>query len=329
VSGTKQALVTGAGGFAGSHLVDRLLRDGWCVRAFVRYTSAGLAGWLDRDPPAARADVEVVAGDVRDEQAVRDAMVGVDTVFHLAALVGIPYSYQHPREVVDTNVTGTLNVLTAARDHGVRRVVHASTSEVYGSAVRVPMDEDHPLQAQSPYAASKIGAEKLVESFHASFGVPTVVMRAFNMFGPRQSQRAVIPVVVSQALSGRTIRLGNTSARRDFTFVGDTMDAFVRAAATPAAVGQVFNVGTGRDIAVGDLARLVASLAGRADIDIETDEIRFRPEQSEVNRLCADSRRALDVLGWTPRLSLEDGLRATLEWFGAHRGHENPAVYAV
>jgi dTDP-glucose 4,6-dehydratase len=293
----------------------------------VRYTSAGGAGWLDRENGAVRDRIEVIAGDVRDDHAIRTAMRGVDVVFHLAALVGIPYSYRHPREVVDTNVGGTLNVLLAARDQGVR-VVHTSTSEVYGSARAVPMDEQHPLHAQSPYAASKVAAEQLVQSFHASYGTPTVILRPFNVFGPRQSQRAVIPVLIGQALAGPRIRVGNTAATRDFTLVDDTVDAFVRAATVPDAVGQVFNIGSGRDISIGDLARLIARIAGRADVSLETDAGRLRPKASEVSRLRADSRRAADALGWRPTCTLEEGLRCTVSWFAQHRSGD-PAFYAV
>ena len=324
-----RALVTGAGGFVGSHLVERLVAEGFTVRAFVRYTSTGRAGWLDTLPVATRGAVEIVCGDVRDDAAVAAAVAGVDTVFHLAALIGIPYSLQHPRDVVETNVGGTLNVLLAAREAGVRRLVHASTSEVYGSAQRVPIDETHALCAQSPYAASKIAAEKLVESFHAAYGLPAVVLRPFNIFGPRQSARAVIPAVIRQALASDEIHLGAATPTRDFNFVADTVDAFVRAGRAPAAVGGVFNVGTGREVAIADLVALVARLLGRDRVRIVTMEERLRPRESEVTRLCADSVRARDLLGWAPQCTLEEGLLATIEWLAAQGRQDDPRIYAV
>lgn len=324
-----RTLVTGAGGFVGSHLVERLLADGEAVRAFVRYTSSGRAGWLETLSPRLRAGVEVVAGDVRDEGAVAAAMSGVGTVFHLAALIGIPYSFRHPRDVVETNVSGTLNVLLAARDAGVECLVHASTSEVYGSARTVPIDEGHPLHAQSPYAASKVAAEKLVESFHAAYGLPAVVLRPFNIYGPRQSARAVIPTVILQALAGDEIRLGTASPTRDFNFVADTVDAFVRAARRPAAVGRVLNVGTGREVAIADVVRVVGRLLGRGELRIITSEERLRPGTSEVTRLCADSRLAHELLDWAPRTTLEEGLYATIEWQAAQARREDPSAYAI
>ena len=324
-----RALVTGAGGFVGSHLVERLAKDGAAVRAFVRYTSTGGTGWLDALAPGVRAGVEVVSGDVRDAEAVSRAAAGVTHVFHLAALIGIPYSYLHPRDVVETNLGGTLNVLLAAREAGVERLVFASTSEVYGSARRVPIDESHPLRAQSPYAASKIAAEKLVESFHASYGLPAVVLRPFNVYGPRQSARAVIPTVITQALAGPEIRLGAGTPTRDFNFVDDTVGAFVLAARAPGAAGGVFNVGTGRETAIADLAALVVRLAGRGGRRVVADESRLRPAASEVTRLCADASKAREALGWEPATSLEDGLAATIAWFAARRETGDPAAYAI
>ncbi len=325
----RRALVTGAGGFVGSHLVERLVADGDEVRAFVRYTSTGRAGWLDTLPAEVRRAVEVVRGDVRDDEAVSAAMAGIDTVFHLAALVGIPYSFLHPRDVVGTNAGGTLNVLLAARAAGVDRLVHASTSEVYGSAQAVPIDETHALRAQSPYAASKIAAEKLVESFHASYGLPAVVLRSFNIYGPRQSARAVIPAVIRQALASDEVHLGADTPTRDFNFVADTVDAFVRAGRLPAAVGRVFNVGTGREIAIADLVALVARLLGRESLRIVTREERLRPPGSEVTRLSADSRRARDLLGWAPQSTLEQGLRTTIDWLTSQDRPDDPRAYAV
>ena len=323
-TGTRRALVTGAGGFVGSHLVEALLHEGYQVRGFVRYTSSARAGWLETLAPVSRQAIDVVAGDLRDAEAVRRACEGVDTVFHLGALVGIPYSYAHLREVVETNVIGTLNVLVAARDHGVSRMIYVSTSEVYGGARYAPMDEAHPLSARSPYAATKLGGEKLAESFHAAFGLPVVVLRPFNMYGPRQSARAVIPTIVTQALAGSEIRLGNTATTRDFTFVEDTVAAFIRAARADDAVGRTLNVGSGSEISIGDLVATIRRLAGADGVPVLADPGRHRPQASEVTRLIADSRLAERVLGWRPGVGLEEGLRRTIEWI-----RQNLAAYRV
>lgn len=305
--------MTGAAGFVGSHLVEQLVDCGAVVRCFVRYTSKPKFGCLEDLPPAKRKSIEVVAGDLRDAEAVCGATKGVDTVFHLGALIGIPYSYEHPREVIETNVMGTFNVLMSARRRGVRRVVYASSSEVYGTASYVPIDEKHPLQAQSPYSASKIGAEKLVESFHTSFGLPAITLRPFNIFGPRQSARAIIPTIITQLLVDGTVRLGNISATRDFTFVADTVSAFLKAATVDSAVGGTFNVGSNSEISVADLTKKIAHLAGR-DYRINLQEQRLRPARSEVNRLRADSTLATSLLGWSPQISLNAGLTCTLSW---------------
>ena len=309
----RQVLVTGAGGFIGSHLVERLVNEGADVRALVRYTSTGGWGWLDHS--AVKDEIEVVLGDVQDAESVLGAMNGIDVVFHLAALIAIPYSYAAPFSYVRTNVEGTLNVLQGARKTGVGRVVQTSTSEVYGSALTIPIAEDHPLQGQSPYSASKIGADKLAESFFLSFGLPVTTIRPFNTYGPRQSARAVIPTIVTQALAGSEIRLGNLSPTRDLTFVEDTVDAFVRIADSPDALGQVVNVGTGEEISVGDLAALVLRLVGR-ELPIVTEGERTRPEGSEVERLCADASRARTMIGWEPHRTLESGLEETISWIG-------------
>jgi NAD dependent epimerase/dehydratase len=309
----RPVLVTGAGGFIGSHLVERLVREGAQVRAFVRYTSGGGWGWLDHSD--VKSEIEVVLGDVQDAESVLGAMAGIDVVFHLAALIAIPYSYSAPFSYVRTNVEGTLNVLQGARKVGVGRVVHTSTSEAYGTALRVPIAEDHPLQAQSPYSASKIGADKLAESFVLSYGLPVATIRPFNTYGPRQSARAIIPTIVTQALTGSEIRLGNLAPTRDLTFVEDTVDAFVRLADSPDAVGQVVNVGTGREISVGDLAALVLRLLGR-ELPIVSEGERTRPEGSEVERLCADASLARALLGWEPQRTLESGLEETISWIG-------------
>lgn len=310
-----QALVTGAGGFIGSHLAERLVRDGWEVRAFVRYNSHDQKGALSHVDPAMVDAIEVLAGDLRDADTVREATRGCDTVFHLGAMVSIPYSYRSPRDVVETNVMGTLNVLSAARDLGTRRVVHTSTSEVYGSAQTTSIDEGHALRGQSPYSASKIGADKLAEAFHLSFAVPVVTLRPFNTYGPRQSPRAIIPTIISQAQAGGRLRLGSLAPTRDFTFVTDTVAAFVLAASADVA-GQVVHLGTGVEVSIGDLVRLVGEMLGR-ELVTESDQDRMRPERSEVTRLLSDPAKARRVLGWEPAVALPDGLRRTAEWLGS------------
>lgn len=321
-------LVTGAGGFIGSHLTGRLVREGAQVRAFVRYNSRHDIGLLALLPGELRASIEVMAGDLRDYEAVRKAMEGADRVLHLGALIAIPYSYKHPREVVETNVMGTLNVLTAAREIGVSRVVHTSTSEVYGTAQTVPIAETHPLQGQSPYAASKIGADKLAESFRRSFGLPVATVRPFNTYGPRQSARAVIPTIITQALTRDQVHLGALTPMRDFTYVEDTVEGFVRAATADAAVGQEVNLGTGACISMGDLAKRIMQLVGR-DLPVVTDEERLRPADSEVMRLQASAVKARDLLGWEPRVSLDEGLKRTIAWIQENLGRYRPGVYEV
>lgn len=323
----KRVLVTGAGGFIGSHLAERLTELGARTRALVRYTSNGDWGWLDGSPR--KDDMEVMLGDIRDRDSVRQAMRDIDQVFHLAALIAIPYSYHAPDSYVQTNVAGTLNVLQAARDAGVERVVHTSTSEVYGTAAYVPIDEKHPLQGQSPYSASKIGADKMAEAFHLSFGLPVVTVRPFNTYGPRQSARAVIPTIVTQCLAGqRTIRLGNLDPTRDLSHVADTVEGFLAAAASPQAVGKVLNLGNGREISIGELARKIVALTG-ANACIECDEQRVRPAGSEVERLLADNRQMQALTGWQPRISLDEGLRDTIEWIAKNRGAFKPHLYQL
>jgi dTDP-glucose 4,6-dehydratase len=319
----KKVLVTGAAGFIGSHLAERLAALGADVRAFVHYNSLGSTGWLDES--ASAADIDVYFGDIADRDSVRDAMAGRDIVFHLAALIGIPYSYVAPESYVRTNVTGTLNVLQAARETGAL-VIHTSTSEVYGTAQFAPITEGHPLQGQSPYSASKIGADQLAQSFHLSFGLPVVTVRPFNTYGPRQSLRAIIPTIITQALKGNGVRLGNLSPTRDLNFVSDTVEGFVRAASTPAAVGETFNLGSGREISIGDLVDLIARQIGR-QISPAVDNERVRPSGSEVERLLADASRARKVLGWSPAVSLEDGIGRTLEWLQRNAKHYGSVSY--
>lgn len=322
----KRILVTGADGFIGSHLVERLLGRGLTVRAFVQYNSFGTWGWLDGLPEAARRELDVFAGDVRDPHGVRTAMTGCDVVLHLAALIAIPYSYHSPDTYVDTNIKGTLNVVQAARDLGVERVVHTSTSEVYGTARFVPITEAHPLQGQSPYSASKIGADQIALSFHAAFGTPVTVIRPFNTYGPRQSARAVIPTIIGQLAAGaREIRLGAVHPTRDFTFVGDTARAFEALAECDAALGRVVNAGSEFEISIGDTAQAIIELMG-ADARILTEERRLRPEASEVERLWADSSLMRSLTGWAPAYGGGEGFRRglgeTIEWFS------NPANLA-
>ncbi|MFC3834119.1 GDP-mannose 4,6-dehydratase [Deinococcus rufus] len=308
--------VTGADGFIGSHLTEELVHAGYRVRAMAIYTSQGSYGWLDHVAPEVMQHVEVQLGDVRDAGSVRALMRGAQTVYHLAALIAIPYSYVAPRSYVETNITGTLNVLEAARDLGTARVVHTSTSEVYGTARTVPIHESHPLQGQSPYSATKIGADKLAESYFLSFGLPVVTLRPFNTYGPRQSARAVIPTIISQVAAGqRVIRLGDLRPTRDFNFVADTARAFRAVGeAGPEVLGRTLNAGSGREITVGDTVKLIGQVMG-ADLRVEQEDIRLRPEGSEVMRLLADHSELQALTGWAPQLTLEEGLRRTATWF--------------
>jgi UDP-glucose 4-epimerase len=310
--------VTGADGFIGSHLVETLVASGTRVRAMVQYNSFGFHGWLEALPQETLASVEIVMGDVRDAGSVLAFMRDAEVVYHLAALIAIPYSYLAPRSYLDTNAGGTLNVLEAARTLDTPRVVHTSTSEVYGTARSVPISEEHPLQGQSPYSASKIAADKLAESYHLIFGLPVVTLRPFNTFGPRQSARAVIPTIISQAAAGeQEINLGLLTPTRDFTFVRDTAAAFVAAGTAPAerVTGRVLNAGTGREISIGDLVSTIGAIMERPIRAVE-DERRLRPEGSEVMRLLSDASALREATGWAPAHTLEDGLRETVAWFG-------------
>jgi NAD dependent epimerase/dehydratase len=322
----RRVLVTGAGGFIGSHLCERLVELGASVRALVEYDSLGSWGWLDESP--ARSDLEVVSGDVRDRDSASAAAAETEVVFHLASLIAIPYSYAAPASYVETNVLGTVNVLRAAQAARAELVVHTSTSEVYGTAKYVPIDEAHPLQGQSPYSASKIGADKMAEAFHRSFGLPVVTLRPFNTYGPRQSARAVIPTIVTQLLGGGPVALGNLSPTRDFTFVTDTVDAFVRVLDRPEIVGATINVGSGQEIAIGDLVERIESVVARS-APVERDPERVRPPESEVERLLADATRARELLGWEPRVTLDDGLAATVEWIAENLERYRVGLYAT
>lgn len=328
----ERVLVTGAAGFIGSHLVEALVCEGYQVRAFVRYVSHGSLGNLRWLPPTVLAELELVRGDVRDADAVRRACRGCSAVLHLAASISIPYSAVHPREVVETNVGGTLNVLSAVLEVGsVERVVVTSTSEVFGTAQYIPMDEAHPLRPRSPYAASKVAADKLAESFFHTYGVPVVILRPFNTYGPRQTARAVVPTIVLQALQRQEIRLGRLETTRDLLYVADTVSAFLACLRAPAdgVLGESFNVGTGREISIGELCRTLCMLLGKPDMPVRQEERRVRPEEGEVYRLCADGRKAQQRLGWSPRYSLDEGLQETVAWFAAHAAHYQPEDYLI
>ena len=313
----RAVLVTGAGGFIGSHLVQRLVHQGAAVRAFVRYTSRGDIGLLRMLTSEELALLTIESGDLRDAGAVSRAVEGMEIVFHLGASISIPYSYRHPVEVVETNVLGTLNVLLACKEQGIGRLVHVSSSEVYGTAREVPISENHALQGQSPYAATKIGADKLAESFTCAFGLPVVTIRPFNTYGPRQSARAVIPTIITQALTQGTVRLGRLDTSRDFTFVSDTVSGLECGAQAEGVEGMTFNLGTGTYIAVGELAQKIIGMIGRP-VKIVVDPTRQRPEKSEVLRLVSDNRLAFERLAWQPNVELEDGLYQTVRWVADH-----------
>jgi len=330
-----KVLVTGADGFIGSHLVQALLKVGHDVRALCLYNSNGSWGWLDSLPEASKAELDVVLGDIRDPLCVREAMRGCEQVFHLAALIAIPYSYVAPASYLDTNIHGTLNVVQAARDLGVSRVVHTSTSETYGTAQFVPITEDHPLVGQSPYAASKIGADQIALSYWRSFETPVAVLRPFNTYGPRQSARAVIPTIITQIAAGqRQIQLGSLSPTRDFNFVLDTCAAFLAIAGCDGALGQVANAASNFEISIADTAALIAEVMN-ADVEISTDEHRLRPEASEVNRLYGDNSRLRELTGWQPAYGGLEGFRLglaiTAEWFSdpANMARYRPGSYVV
>jgi NAD dependent epimerase/dehydratase len=324
----QSALVTGAGGFIGGHLVARLIREGAKVRAFVRYNSRNERGTLDWLDPELLGDVEVVLGDLRDVESVQQAATGVDTIFHLAAQIAIPYSFVNPRDFFETNALGTLNVAQAALGAGATRVVHTSTSEVYGSARTVPITEEHPIEPQSPYAASKVAADKLMDAWHRTYELPVTVLRPFNTYGPHQSARAVIPTIISQALAGGPVRLGSLTPRRDLTYVEDTVSGFLAAAASDAAIGRTLQLGTGHDVSVGDIVDMVGELLGR-ELEVEHDESRVRPAQSEVERLISDPSLAHELTGWRPEHDLRDGLARTIEWMQSNTARYRTDHYVI
>ena len=315
----KKILVTGADGFIGSHLVESLVNQGYKVKAFVLYNSFNKWGWLDSLDKSVLSEIEVFAGDIRDPYGVKNAMEGCDAVLHLAALIAIPYSYHSPETYIDTNIKGTLNILQAARELKVKRVIHTSTSEVYGTARFVPITEEHPLQGQSPYSASKIGADQLAYSFYTSFELPVITIRPFNTYGPRQSARAVIPTIITQLANGvESLKLGSVHPTRDFNYVQDTVDGFIAALKAENAFGETINLGSNFEISIGDTVNVIAELMNKS-ITIETDDKRLRPKDSEVERLWADNKKAADLLHWKPNFGGLEGFKAglskTIEWF--------------
>lgn len=324
----KKVLVTGAGGFVGSHLVEALVKRGAKVRAFVHYNSRNDWGMLEDVPKSVLKSIEVVPGDLKDADCVREAARGQQVIFHLGALIGIPYSYINPRDVVDTNVNGTLNVLSAALDSGTEKIVHTSTSEIYGTAKYVPMDEKHPVNPQSPYAASKLGADLLALSFHRSFDLPVGVIRPFNVFGPRQSARAVIPSIITQALIKRKINLGSVYPTRDLTFVKDSANGFIGFVECEETVGQVVNLGSGHEVSIDQMATLVSDCLGKK-IQIQREKKRIRPEKSEVDRLFSDSSKARALFGWEPRTDLKQGIEKTITWLEKNRKRYKRDIYNI
>ncbi len=324
----KKVIVTGAGGFIGSHLSERLVREGARVRAFLHYNSRNDWGLLELLPKEILQEIEIFTGDIQDPFAVKKAISGCDVVFHLASLIAIPYSYIAPQSFVTTNVLGAVNVMEASLRQGVEVVVHTSTSEVYGTAQYVPIDEKHPLQGQSPYSASKIGADKIAESYYRSFNLPVATIRPFNTYGPRQSARAVIPTIITQVLTKDSLKLGDLTPTRDMNFVYDTVEGFLKVASTKEAIGEVINIGSGQEISIGDLAKKIMKLIGK-DIPIITEEVRKRPSKSEVRRLLADNTKAKEILNWQPRYSIEQGLKITIDWIKQHLDKYKVDIYNV
>ncbi|MGE5582416.1 MAG: NAD-dependent 4,6-dehydratase LegB [Bacillota bacterium] len=323
----KKVLVTGAGGFIGSHLTEELARTGAVVRAFIHYNSKNQWGWLESSP--AKEKIEVYTGDIRDYDSVKEAVKGSQVVFHLAALIGIPYSYSSPLAYIKTNIEGTYNVLQAARESGVKRVIQTSTSEVYGTARYTPINEEHPLQPQSPYSATKIAADNLALSFYNSFNLPVVIARPFNTYGPRQSARAIIPTIITQILSGKQkIVLGNLSPTRDLNYVDDTVNGFIKIAESDDTIGEVVNIGSGREISIGNLVNLIAEIMN-SKIEIVQDNQRIRPANSEVERLLCDNTKIKKYTNWTPQFSLESGLEQTIAWLKENLHFYKAELYNV
>ncbi len=322
----KLVLVTGAGGFIGSHLTEHLIELGANVRAFVRYNSRNDWGLLELLPQDKLSEIEVVTGDLKNPDAIQQTLKDTDLVFHLGSLIAIPYSYMHPRETIETNILSTLNVLTAAKENGVEKIIHTSTSEVYGTALYIPIDEKHPLQGQSPYSASKIGADKIVESFYLSYNLPVAIIRPFNTYGIRQSARAVIPAIISQALTREKIFLGSLQPTRDYTYVKDTVDGFIKVAESRKSIGEVINIGSNFEITIGTLAEKIISIIGK-NVEVLSDETRIRPQKSEVERLWCDNTKAKKLLGWTPKVFLDEGLEETIEWISDHLELYKPELY--
>lgn len=314
----KKVLVTGAGGFIGSHLTERLIDLGADVKCFVRYNSRNDWGLLEIIPQEKLDSLEIVSGDLKDFDAVKGAAKDVDVIFHLGSLISIPYSYNRPRDTIENNISSTLNILTAARDLGVEKIVHTSSSEVYGTALYVPIDEKHPLQGQSPYSASKIGADKIAESFYCAFDLPVAIIRPFNTYGPRQSARAIIPTIIAQAIEQEKIKLGSLFPTRDYTYISDTVNGFIKVAESDSSIGEVINIGSNFEVSMGDLAQKISSLLDKK-IDIVQDSSRVRPLKSEVKRLWCDNAKARRLLNWEPQVSLEEGLQKTIDWISENK----------
>jgi dTDP-glucose 4,6-dehydratase len=324
----KNVLLTGAGGFIGSHLAERLVSLGANVKAFVRYNSRNDCGQLEYLPENILSKITIIAGDLRDPNAVRDVVVDTDIIFHLGSLIAIPYSYVHPMEVIDTNIVGTTNILMAAKDNEVEKIIHTSTSEVYGTARYVPIDEKHPLQGQSPYSASKIGADMIAYSFYTSFELPVAIIRPFNTYGPRQSARAVIPTIITQVLTKKAIQLGSLHPTRDLTFITDTIEGFIKIAEKEKSIGEVINIGSGFEISIGDLAEKIVRLT-QSKITIKIDKKRVRPKDSEVERLLADVTKARKMLSWQPEVNLDSGLKKTIKWISDHIDDYKVGMYMI
>src|SRR4030042_4010212 len=323
-----KVLVTGANGFIGSHLSEHLINLGAKIAVLLEYNPNNYLGHLKFLQKNMLSEVEQILGDIRDPELIKKIVKGKDTIFHLGALVSIPYSFINPREVFEVNAEGTLNILLAARDQEVNKIVTTSTSEVYGTALYTPIDENHPLQAQSPYAASKIAADKIAESFYKTYNLPVAIIRPFNTYGPRQSDRAIIPTIIIQALKKSTINIGSTTPRRDLSYVSDTVEGFIKIAESKKSIGQVINIGLGKDISIGELIKMIISIMDK-EVKIISTEKRKRPKKSEVMRLLCDNRKAKKIVNWTPKVSLKEGLNMTIEWIKKNTDYYNPDKYQI